>query len=75
MVDLLTVYQFISRHIPGYDAEPALAAYPYRKGYILAWVHGPWIARCAEEPGELTRRQAKERGEALANKRGVRWLG
>lgn len=75
MVDKLTVYQFISRHIPDHDAEPALAAYAYRKGYVLAWVYGPWIARCAEEPDELTRRQAMARGEALAERRGVRWLG
>lgn len=75
MVDKLTVYEFIDQHIPDHDAEPGLAAYPYRKGYVLAWVFGPWIARCAEEPGEFTKRQAVERGEALAERRGVRWLG
>ena len=74
MVDKLTVYQFIDKVIPDHDAEPALAAYPYRRGYILAWVHGPWIARCAEEPGEMGKAQARERGRELAERRGVRWL-
>lgn len=75
MVDKLTVYQFIDAHIPDHDAEPALAVYPWRKGHVLAWVHGPNIALCAEEPEVMTKRLARERGEALAERRGVRWLG
>lgn len=75
MVDKLTVYQFITRHIPDHDAEPGLASYAYGSGHILAWVHGPNIALCAEEPDVMSKRLARERGRELAERRGVRWLG
>lgn len=75
MVYALNVYEFVNIFIPDYDAEPGLAAYKLAKGYILAWVHGPYIALCAEEPSVMSKRLAKERGMELAERRGVRWLG
>ena len=75
MIDHMTVYQFIDRHIPDYDSEPGLASYAWGSGYILAWVFGPFVARCAECPEVMSRRLAKERGAEVAESRGVRWLG
>lgn len=75
MLFALTVYEFITTFIPDFDSEPGLAAYKLAKGYVLAWVHGPYIALCAEEPDVMSRGMAKERGMELAERRGVRWLG
>lgn len=77
MPPTLTAYQFVDRLLAlDFDGVPALASYPIGDGdRVLAWVAGPHIALAAEVPGRLRRVRAEKTGRALADRRGVDWLG